>query len=346
MRQFKIQPLDQELREKVLQYIDNIAKPKGSLGRLEEVALQVALIQNNLHPRLHKPHHVLFSADHGIEREHVSKSPREVTWQQTLHFKGRGTSIDYLTRQHNIELVVVDSGVDYDIPADLGIVDRKIRKGTSNFLHEAAMTQEECQLCIDHGARQSEIAHNKGCNIISFGEMGIGNTSPSAIWMHKLTNISLCDCIGAGSGLSGDEMDHKHKVLTQAVANAPEDMEAEEVLRYFGGFEMVMTVGAMLRAAELRMTIVVDGFIMTSCMLMAAQFNPTVLEYAIFGHKGDEKGHAKLLNYLGAKPLLDLGMKLGEGTGAVTAYPIIQSAVLMMTEMSLFTVESTIEKYF
>lgn len=346
MRQFKIQPLDKKLREEVLRYIDNIAKPKGSLGRLEEVALQVALIQEKIHPTLNKPHHVLFSADHGIEREKVSKSPREVTWQQTLHFKGRGTSIDYLTRQHDIELVIVDAGVDYDLPTDLGIVDCKIRKGTSNFLHEAAMTHEECERCIDCGARQSEIAYNKGCNIISFGEMGIANTSPSAIWMHKITNIPLSDCVGAGSGLYGAEMEHKYQVLAQAVENAPANMDAEEVLRYFGGFEMVMTVGAMLRAAELRMTIVVDGFIMTSCMLMAAQFNPTVLEYAIFGHKGDEKGHAKLLNYLGAKPLLDLGMKLGEGTGAVTAYPIIKSAVLMMTEMSLFNVESSIEKYF
>ena len=346
MREFKIQPLDQELREEVLRYIDDIAKPKGSLGRLEEIALQVALIQGKLRPTLHKPHHILFSADHGIEREHVSKSPREVTWQQTLNFKRRGTSIDYLTRQHDIELVIVDSGVDYDIPADLGIVDRKIRKGTSNFLYEAAMTEAECQLCIEHGARQSEIANNKGCNIISFGEMGIGNTSPSAIWMHKITNIPLSDCVGAGSGLYGTEMEHKYNVLTQAVANAPKEMNTEEVMRYFGGFEMVMTVGAMLRAAELRMTIVVDGFIMTSCMLMAAQLNPTVLEYAIFGHKGDEKGHAKLLNHLGVRPLLDLGMKLGEGTGAVTAYPIIKSAVLMMTEMSLFSGENCIEKYF
>ncbi|MDD7438241.1 MAG: nicotinate-nucleotide--dimethylbenzimidazole phosphoribosyltransferase [Bacteroidales bacterium] len=346
MRQFEIQPLDQALKEEVLRYIDDIAKPKGSLGRLEEIALQVALIQNKLHPTLHKPHHVLFAADHGIEREHVSKSPREVTWQQTLNFKRHGTSIDYLTRQHDIELVIVDSGVDYDIPADLGIVDRKIRKGTSNFLHEAAMTEEECQICIDSGAKQSEIAYHKGCNIISFGEMGIANTSPSAIWMHKLTDIPLSECVGAGSGLYGVEMDHKYKVLAQAVANAPATMDAEEVLRYFGGFEMVMTVGAMLRAAELRMTIIVDGFIMTSCMLMAARFNPTILQYAIFGHKGDEKGHAKLLNYLGAKPLLDLGMKLGEGTGAVTAYPIVKSAVLMMTEMSLFSGENTIEKYF
>lgn len=346
MRQFDIQPLDKNLKVKVLEYIDDIAKPKGSLGKLEEIALQVALIQKTLHPSLHKPHHVLFSADHGIEREGVSKSPRDVTWQQTINFKRQGTSIDYLTRQHGIELVIVDSGVDYDLPQDLGIVDCKIRKGTSSFLSESAMTVEECNRCIDAGARQSEIANGKGCNIISFGEMGIANTSASAIWMHCLTEIPLSDCIGAGSGLEGDELAHKHEVLANAVKNCHEELDAEGVMRYFGGFEMVMTVGAMLRAAELGMTIVIDGFIMTSCVLMASRLNPAVLDYAVFGHKGDEKGHARLLNHLKAKPILDLGMKLGEGTGAVCAYPIIKSAVLMMTEMSLFNQESLINKYF
>lgn len=346
MRSFTIEDLDETLRTKALKYIDDIAKPKSSLGRLEDIALQVSLIQGTLQPTLHKPHHILFSADHGIEQEGVSKSPRAVTWQQTLNFKRKGTAIDYLTRQHDIELVIVDSGVDYDLPKDLGIVDAKIRRGTSNFLHEPAMTSEEADLCIERGARQSEIAWSKGCNIISFGEMGIANTSSSAVWMHLLTDIPLAQCVGAGSGLDSIELCHKVEVLSQSVANVPQLLSPEMVLQYFGGFEMVMAVGAMLRAAELRMTIVVDGFIMTACMLMASKLNPKVLQYAIFGHKGDERGHALLLNYLSAVPVLDLGMKLGEGTGAVVAYPIIKSAVLMMTEMSLFSGENPIEKYF
>ncbi|MDO5016987.1 MAG: nicotinate-nucleotide--dimethylbenzimidazole phosphoribosyltransferase [Porphyromonas sp.] len=346
MRQFAIRRLDKELEAKTLRYIDDIAKPKNALGELERIALQLALIQEDLHPALRKPHHVLFSADHGIERHGVSKSPREVTWQQTLNFKRKGTAIDYLTRQHDIELVIVDSGVDYDIPKDLGIVDCKIRKGTSDFYSESAMTRVECDRCIDMGARQSEIAHEKGCNIISFGEMGIANTSASAIWMHLLTGIPMPQCVGAGSGLHGKDLEHKLKVLEEAVANCRESLDTEGVMRYFGGFEMVMTVGAMLRAAELRMAIVVDGFIMTACMLMASRLCPEVLDYAIFGHKGDEKGHALLLDQLDARPILSLGMKLGEGTGAVCAYPIIRSAALMLTEMALFNGENRIEKYF
>lgn len=346
MKHFEITPLDEAFGQKMLEYIDDIAKPKGSLGKLEQIARQVAMIQGKMRPTLERPHHIIFSADHGIEQEGVSKSPRAVTWQQTINFKRSGTAIDYLTRQHDIELVIVDSGVDYDLPKELGIVDCKIRKGTSNFLHEPAMTREEANQCIEAGARQVEIAHDKGCNIISFGEMGIGNTSPSAVWMHLLTGISLHDCVGSGSGLHGEEISHKERVLAEAIANAPKDLNAEEVLSYFGGFEMVMTVGAMLRAAELKMTIVVDGFIMTACMLMAGKLYPNVLQYAIFGHKGDEKGHSLILNYLHADPILNLGMKLGEGTGAICAYPIIKSAVLMLSEMALFGNTNPIEKYF
>lgn len=346
MKTYDIPHLDSNLRSDLLEFIDDIAKPKGSLGRLEEIALQVGLIQETRHPRLVKPHHILFSADHGVEVEGVSLSPREVTWQQTLNFKRKGTSIDYLCRQHGIELIIVDSGVDYDIPNDLGIVNAKIRKGTNNYLYEAAMTKEEMELCLERGGRQSEIAHSKDCNIISFGEMGIANTSASGLWMHRITGIDLADCIGAGSGLDSSGMKHKLDILQRASNRRPDKLTPLEVMQEFGGFEMVMTVGAMLRAAELRMTIVVDGFIMTACMLIASTIEPNILEYAIFGHKGDEKGHAKLLQYLGAKPLLDLGMKLGEGTGAVCAYPIIKSSVLMMTEMSLFSGENLIEKYF
>ena len=215
MRHFEIARLDEAFGQKVWSYIDDIAKPKGSLGKLEQVAHQVAMIQGTLYPTLERPHHILFSADHGIEQEGVSKSPRSVTWQQTINFKRSGTAIDYLTRQHDIELVVVDAGVDHDLPKELGIIDCKVRKGTSNFLHEPAMTRKEADQCIETGARQVEIARDKGCNIISFGEMGIGNTSPSAIWMHLLSGISLHDCVGSGSGLHGEEISYKNKSLEE-----------------------------------------------------------------------------------------------------------------------------------
>lgn len=346
MRSFEIEALDETFGKEVFERIENLAKPRRALGRLEDIALQISKIQGTLYPTLERPHHILFSADHGIEEEGVSKSPRAVTWQQTINFKRQGTAIDYLTRQHDIELIVVDSGVDYIFPKELGIIDSKVRRGTSNFRYGPAMSREEANLCIEMGAKQSEIAFGKGCNIISFGEMGIGNTSPSSIWMHLLTQIPLSDCIGSGSGLVDKELVHKEEVLTDAIHNYHEELDAEGIMSYFGGFEMVMTVGAMLRAAELKMTIVVDGFIMTACMLMASQLQPNVLQYAIFGHCGDEKGHRLLLQHLGANPLLNLQMKLGEGTGAICAYPIIKSAVLMMTEMSLFGNDNPIDKYF
>lgn len=346
MRCFKIEALDQAFEKEVLARIENLAKPKRALGKLEDIALQISKIQYTLYPTLKRPHHILFSADHGIEAEGVSKSPRAVTWQQTINFKRHGTAIDYLTRQHGIELVIVDAGVDHEFPKDLGIVDCKIRCGTSNFRYGPAMTTQEADKCIDLGAKQTEIAYDQGCNIISFGEMGIGNTSPSAIWMHLLTDIPLKECIGSGSGLLDEEMRHKEQVLAEAVNNCHEELKPICIMSYFGGFEMVMAVGAMLRAAELKMTIIVDGFIMTSCMLMASKLYPNVLEYAVFGHCGDEKGHSLLLNYLDADPILNLHMKLGEGTGAICAYPIIESAVLMMTEMSLFGDENPIDKYF
>lgn len=350
MKNFNIKHLDEGLREKMLVRLDDIAKPKGSMGRLEEIAMRVGMIQNSFKPTLQNPHHILFSADHGVEVEGISKSPREVTWQQTINFMKHGTAIAYLCKQHDIKLIVVDSGVDYDLPSDLGIVDYKVRKGTSNYLHEAAMTRAEMELCIEKGAEIVREVHEKGCNVISFGEMGISNTSASAVWMHKLTGIPLADCIGAGSGLNSEELAHKLDVLQRAVNNYKGDESAEDIIAYFGGFEMVMTVGAMLQAAELRMTIIIDGFIMTACVLAASKLYPEVLEYSIFGHKGDEKGHAKLLNHLGVRPILDLGMKLGEGTGAVASYPIIKSAILMMSEMHTWSgmedSQNLIEKYF
>lgn len=350
MRDFQIEHLDEGFREKMLQRLDDIAKPKGSMGRLEEIALQVGMIQHDFVPQLNHPHHILFSADHGVEVEKISKSPREVTWQQTINFMKHGTAIAYLCKQHDIKLVVVDSGVDYDLPSDLGIIDCKIRKGTSNYLYEPAMTREEMNTCIDRGAEMVRKAHSEGCNVISFGEMGISNTSSSAVWMNLFTSIPLVDCIGAGSGLDDIELAHKLDVLERAVANYKGDHSPEDIISYFGGFEMVMTVGGMLQAAEQKMTIIIDGFIMTACVLAASKLNPNVLEYAIFGHKGDEKGHAKLLNYLEVRPILDLGMKLGEGTGAVAAYPIIRSAVLMMSEMHTWSglndSKNLIEKYY
>lgn len=345
MKTFHIEHPDESLREPLIDKINNLAKPKGSLGRLEEIALQIGLIQHTLAPSLRKPVNVIYAADHGIADEGVSQSPKEVTRQVIYNFLNGGAGVCFLARQHGFDMKIVDGGVDYDFPEIPGLIQRKVRKGTRNFLHEAAMTQEELEKTIGYGAEIVSLCHEEGRNVISFGEMGIGNTSASSLWMSCLAGIPLDECVGAGSGLNQKGVSHKYQVLKQAQENYRGDGSTLDIMRYFGGYEMVMAVGGMLRAAELKMVILVDGFIMTNCVLAASRLYPAMTDYCIFGHCGDEAGHRKVLRYLQAKPLLDLGLRLGEGSGAVCAYPIVCSAVRMINEMHTFE-EEAITKYF
>lgn len=345
MKTFHIEKPDENLRPSIIDKINNLTKPKGSLGRLEEIALQIALIQQTLTPTLHKPQNIIFAADHGIVDEGVSLSPKEVTWQQLSNFLHGGAGVNFLCRQHGFELKIVDAGVDYDLPYEKGIIDMKVRRGTRNYLYEAAMTQEEMELCIERGAEVVRRCHEEGSNVLSFGEMGIGNTSSSSLWMTYFTGIPLEQCVGAGSGLNQQGIRHKYEVLKRSMENYNGDGSATDIIRYFGGLEMVMAVGAMLQAAELKMLILVDGFIMTNCMLAAMQLCPAVKDYAIFGHCGDESGHKLILEYMQAKPLINLGLRLGEGTGAICAYPLVDSAVRMINEMDNFA-HASITKYF
>ena len=328
----------------IQQKIDNLNKPKGSLGRLEELALQVCLIQQSLEPRLNHPCHLLLGGDHGIEREGVSVSPREVTWQQMINFTRGGGGVNMFCRQHGFNLRIVDVGVDYDLSSIPGIIDRKIAPGTKNFLYEPAMSKEEYEKAISVGSNLVDECAEEGCNILSVGEMGIGNTSPSSIWMSLFGDIPLKDCIGAGAGLNNDGIRHKYEILSKAVANFKSNDCCNE-LQYFGGFEMIAAIGGMLRAAERHIIILVDGFIMTACALAAIKLYPASKDYMIFTHCGDESGHKRMLDIVDAKPLLQLGLRLGEGTGALCAYPIIDSAVRMINEMNNFD-NAKITKYF
>lgn len=345
MIHFNITAPDRRIEKELLQKIDFLTKPKGSLGKLETLALRIGLIQQTLSPTLRNPHNVLFAADHGIIEEGVSVSPKEVTWQQLSHFSHGGAGINFLCNQHGFKLVLVDAGVDYDVPSGRGIIDCKIRRSTRNFLYGPAMTPEEFALAIERGADVVSDIHAAGCNVISFGEMGSGNTSSSSMWMHAFTGIPLADCIGAGAGLDRPGIAHKLDVLSRAWENYGGDSSPESYMAWFGGYEMVMAVGGMLRAAELGMVIIVDGFIMTACILAASKLYPEVLDYAVFGHQGDESGHKLMLEALGADPILHLDMRLGEGSGAVCAFPILDSAVRMINEMDNF--ESVgVTKYF
>ena len=339
---------DPEFQSQVQDKIDNLTKPKGSLGYLETLAGQICMIQHTLSPTLKNPCNILFAADHGILAQGVSVSPKEVTWQQSYHFLEGGAGISFLCRQHGFRLMVVDAGIDHDMDYSSGIIDMKVRKGTRDFSIESAMTPDEFNLCLQRGAECVNRVHADGCNVISFGEMGCGNTSASSIWMSLLAGIPLAQCIGAGAGLDSKGVSHKLEVLTgagQKFKTAKSNYSIKDILCYFGGLEMAMAVGAMLRAAELHMVILVDGFIMTNCMLAASKLDPNVLQYAVFGHQGDESGHKILLEYLHAKPLLNLGLRLGEGSGAVCAYPIVESAVRMINEMDSFK-KASVTKYF
>lgn len=345
MKTFYIKTPDKAIIPALQDKIDNLTKPKGSLGRLEELAVQIGTIQQTLSPVLRHPQNIVFAADHGIVVEGVSFSAPEVTAQQIYNFLQGGAGINMFARQHHFGLKVVDCGVNAEFGELPGLISRKIRKSTSNYLHEAAMTVAEMEKAIDTGAEIVDMTCSEGTNIISFGELGMANTSASSIWMSYFTGIPLKECVGAGSGLNNKGIEHKYNVLRQAMTNYTGDGSPEDILRWFGGFEMVAAVGGMLRAAELGMTIIIDGFIMTNCVLAASILHPEVLEYCIFGHQGDEAGHKLVLNALQAKPLLNLGLRLGEGTGAICAYPIIESAIHMINEMTSFQ-QAAVTKYF
>jgi nicotinate-nucleotide--dimethylbenzimidazole phosphoribosyltransferase len=343
MKEFKIAPLDRTMQAAIQEKTDNLNKPKGALGRLEEIAMQVCLIQQTLEPSLAHPCHLLLGGDHGIEREGVSVSPREVTWQQMINFTRGGGGVNMFCRQHGFHLRIVDVGVDYDFTGVDGIIDRKIARGTKNFLYESAMSETEFDQTIQIGCDLVDECVSEGCGILSIGEMGIANTSPSSIWMSLFGNIPLKECIGAGAGLDTPGIRHKYEVLSKALANY--ETHHPSPIIYFGGFEMIAAIGAMLRAAEKRLVILVDGFIMTSCAIAAIRLYPTVQDYMIFTHCGDESGHKRMLDIVGARPLLHLGLRLGEGTGALCAFPIVDSAVRMMNEMNNFA-GANITKYF
>ena len=349
MRTFKIERPDGSLRPAIQAKIDNLNKPKGSLGRLEDLAMQICLIQQTLEPSMQHPCHLLLGGDHGIEREGVSVSPREVTWQQMINFTRGGGGVNMFCRQHGFKLRIVDVGVDYDLSQIDGIIDRKIARGTKNFLYEPAMTEEEFNQAIQVGVELVDDCIAEGCKVLSIGEMGIGNTSPSSIWMSLFGDIPLKDCIGAGACLNNDGIRHKYKVLSQAVARYQSLLShlTSHILplRIFGGFEMIAAIGAMLRAAECHLVVLVDGFIMTACALAAILLYPDSQDYMIFTHCGDESGHRMMLDIVDAQPLLSLGLRLGEGTGALCAFPIIDSAVRMINEMNNFD-NAKITKYF
>lgn len=336
MLNFDIKPVDCSLTDKLKHKIDNKTKPVGSLGKLEILAIKIGCIQNTMAPQLNKPTVVLFGGDHGIVAEGVSFYPQEVTHQMVFNFICGGAGINVFTRQHNIELVIVDAGINYDFEPHPMLINAKIAKGTQNFMHGPAMTKEQCIEAIGRGAKIVEDINNKGCNIIGFGEMGIGNTSPAAVLFSKFCKLNITECTGRGAGLNDDRLNKKINILSQAIENNSVDDDPISIMSTFGGFEINMMAGAMLKAAELGMILMIDGFIATSALLGASNVDKNVLDYCIFAHTSNERGHKLMLEHFGQEALVNLDMRLGEGTGAAVIYPVIESAVKFLNEMASF----------
>ncbi len=336
MIDFQITPLSDELNERIKYKIDHKTKPLGSLGQLEKIAYQICRIQNTTTPVLNNPHIVLVGSDHDICDEGVSPNPQEITWQQMLNFSRGGGGIGLFSSFYNMGLKIVDAGVNYDFTGIDNIIDAKIKNSTGNFLKGSAMTIEECIKAMENGAKIVSDLHSQGCNVVGFGEMGIGNTSPASVLMHLYCDIPLEKCVGPGSGLTEDGVSAKCKVLKEAVSKFSHIKDPLEILAQFGGLEIATIAGGMLKAAELKMLILNDGFIITSALIAAHAINPKVIEYVIHSHHSKEGGHALMMQYFNAEPVLNLDLRLGEGTGAAIAYPIIQGAIAMINDMTSF----------
>ena len=321
--------------------INHKTKPLGSLGLLETLARQIGLIQQSTQPVVAEPAIIVFAADHGVVAEGISAYPQDVTWQMVENFLGNGAAINVFARQNNCALYIVDAGVKHDFGPRDGLLDRKQGPGTRNFALKPAMTQQECASAMQAG--MALVATLPG-NVLGFGEMGIGNTTAAAALMHKLTGTPVAQCVGAGTGLSPDGIRHKQHVIEAAVALHANVDDPLAVLATFGGFEIAMMAGAMLKAAERRMVLLIDGFIVSSALLVAARLQPAILDYCVYAHCSDENGHRQLLASLDARPLLQLDLRLGEGTGSALALPLLHAAVNFLQQMATFGSAQVSEK--
>ncbi len=345
MTTFQISPLDGALKAALQNKIDYKTKPFGALGRLEEIALQIGLIQNTLSPQLNKPTMLVFAGDHGIAASGVSPYPQAVTAQMVLNFLAGGAGINVFAKQNNMQLRVIDVGVNHQFVPNPNLIDAKIDMGTANFLHAPAMLLAQCEQAFARGAAIAKQEINAGCNVLGFGEMGIANTSSASCLMSVLCNMPIEECVGRGTGLDDAGLINKTAILKQAIQHhSIDNQDVMRVLATFGGFEIAMMAGAMLGAAEQKALLLIDGFIATAALLIASKLQPNILQYCVFAHCSGEVGHRKLLDYLGAKPLLDLGMRLGEGTGAALALPLVQAAVNFLNEMASFESAGVSEK--
>ncbi|HTB02211.1 MAG TPA: nicotinate-nucleotide--dimethylbenzimidazole phosphoribosyltransferase [Bradyrhizobium sp.] len=329
----RIEPLDRSLEVQFRARIDGKAKPLGSLGRLEGLAVELGLIWHPLPPRTERAAVFVFAADHGLTAEGVSLYPSSVTRAMVATYLAGRAGVNALARASGVDVWVVDAGVDAEIAAHPELIDAKIRRGSRNAMRESALTAEEVGDCLTRGAEIVDTAIDAGTDIVAIGEMGIGNTTSAALLMHRLAPAPLADCIGAGAGLDAAGVARKLAVAEKAAARSAATSPLE-VLAEFGGYEIAMMAGAVLGSARRRRPVIIDGFIATAAALVAVRLEPAARGYCVFSHRSAERGHTLLLKALDAKPYLDLGLRLGEGTGAVMAVPLLRAAAGILTEMA------------
>jgi nicotinate-nucleotide--dimethylbenzimidazole phosphoribosyltransferase len=324
---------DPALEAALRHVIDNKTKPLGALGRLEALALQLGLVLGERTPRLREPQLLVFAADHGIAARGVSAYPSDVTWQMVHNFLGGGAAASVLARQHGLSLTVVDVGVAHDFAPQPGLLQARVAPGSADMTQGPAMTEQQCRVALQVG--RSAVADRPG-NAVLLGEMGIGNSSAAALLSARLTGRPLSACVGRGTGLDDAGLQRKLAVLQQAADRHAEATQPLDLLARLGGLEIAALTGAALQAAAERRVIVVDGYICGAAVAVAAALSPAVLQRCVFAHASAEPGHRALLAHLGAEPLLDLGLRLGEGSGAALAWPLLESATRLLAEMASF----------
>ena len=324
---------DADLAKRLQHKLDNKTKPLGALGRLESLAWRLGLILGSETPALLQPQMLVCAADHGLAARGVSAFPSDVTWQMVENFLAGGAAVSVLARQHGIALTVADCGVRHDFAPRPGLVDCKVAPGTADAWLEPAMTAAQCEQAIANGMR---LVANLPGNAVLLGEMGIGNTSAASLLLARLGGHDIAECTGAGTGLDDAAIARKTDILRQVLQRHSQATQPLQALAALGGLEIATLVGAVLEAARSRRVIVVDGFIVGAAVLVAAQWRPQVLQRCVFAHRSGERGHNLMLQTLQAQPLLDLGLRLGEGSGAALAWPLLVSACCVLSEMASF----------
>ena len=332
----KIRPIAEHLRAAIQTELNEKTKPLGSLGQLEDLAMQIALVQGTLKPDIRRPALVVLAGDHGIARSGVSPYPQSVTGAMVANFAGGGAAVNVFTKQLGWELELINCGT-VENRAVEGVLNLHLGPGTANFLEQPAMTSHQLELSFQAGEERVRLHDQLGCNTIGFGEMGIGNTSSAALIIHCLSSLPLETVVGRGAGCDDTQLAHKLDVLQRALSRHGRLKDPLEVLKTYGGFEVACMTGAMLEGARRGMIVLVDGMIATAAALAAITIDSGIKPYLVFAHQSEVAGHKEVLEELDVKPLLKLSMRLGEGTGVALALPLLQCAVAMLREMATFS---------